>query len=98
MSGWHCDIAQLNFNFRSSIEESYNIEDEKHSTSDSVDYTDNNVEIGNVVETDDASHDTVDDLHPLINQEVLAFLRNEDHSQEVDICDNNNIDTDIGRY
>ena len=55
------------------------------------------MEIGNVVESDDASHDTVDDLHPLINQEVLAFLRNEDHSQEVDIYDNN-IDTDIGRY
>ena len=54
------------------------------------------MEIGNVIETDDDPHDTVDDLHPLIDQEVLAFLRNEDHLQ--DICDNNNIYTDIGRY
>ena len=97
MALWHCSTWLNLLHFRSSIKARYNIEDEKHSTSDIVDQSNNNVDIGNVVEIEDASHDTVDDLHPLIDQEVLAFLRNEDHSQEVDIYDNN-IDTDIGRY
>ena len=67
------------FNFRSSIKESYNIKEEKHSINHGDDYSNNNVKIENVLETDDGQPDTVDDLHPLIDQEVLTFLKYEDH-------------------
>ena len=86
------------FNFRSSIKESYNIVEGRHSASEGGDCGDNHVEIVSVVETDDGHPDSVDDLHPLVDQDVLAYLTNEDYSPEVDIVDNNNIEVGIGRY
>ena len=69
----------------------------RHSASEGVD-SDNHVEVVSVVETDDGHPDTVDDLHPLVDQDVLAYLRNEDYSPQVEIVDNNNIDVGISRY
>ena len=51
-----------------------------------------------VVETDDGHPDTADDLHPLVGQEMLAFLINRKHSVEIENVDNNNIDIENGRY
>ena len=86
------------FNFRSSIQESYNIVEGRHSAIQGVDCGDNHVEVVSVVETDDGHPDSVDDLHPLVDQDVLAYFRHEDYSPEVDIVDNDNIDVGIGRY
>ena len=72
--------------------------EETPSTSDNVDHSNNNLKFESVVETDDVQPDTVDDLHPLIDQEVLALLRNEDFLHDVEICENTNIGAEIGRY
>ena len=48
------------------------------------------------VESYDAHIDDVDDLHPLVDQDMAAFLR--DRSFEVDILDNNNTEANICKY
>ena len=89
---------KIYFNCRSYIKESYNIVEERHSTSDGVAYSDNHIEVESVVETEDGHHDMVDDLHPLVDQDIVAFLRDENQSCDVDILDNSNIDIEGGRY
>ena len=86
------------FYCRSYIKESYNIVEERHSTSDGVaySYSDNHVE--SVIETDDGHPDSVDDLHPLVDQDMITFLRDENQSFDIDILDNNNIGIVVGRY
>ena len=51
-----------------------------------------------VVETDDGHPDNVDDLHPLVDQDLIAFLNNKDHSVEIEHFENNNSDIEVGRY
>ena len=47
----------------------------------------------------EVSHpDSVNDLHPLVDQDVLAFIRSDQDFQEVDILDNYNIDVEMSRY
>ena len=74
--------------------------EERHSTSDGVaySYSDNHVEVESVVETDDGHPDSVDDLHPLVDQDMITFLRDENQSCDIDILDNNNIGILVGRY
>ena len=74
--------------------------EERHSTSDGLaySYSDNHVEVESVIETDDGHPDSVDDLHPLVDQDIIAFLRDENQSCDIDILYNNNIDIEGGRY
>ena len=77
--------------FRSTIRDSQNASDGALSAcDDSHGYSLDRVEM---------SHpDSVNDLHPLVDQDVLAFIRSDQDFQEVDILDNNNVKIEIGRY
>ena len=56
------------------------------------------MEVESVVETDDGHPDSVDDLHPLVDQDMITFIRDENQSCDIDILDNNNIGIVVGRY
>ena len=58
--------------------------------------SDSHIKVAGVVENDDAHVDDVDDLHPLVDHDAVAFLR--ERSFEVDIYENNNIESEICRY
>ena len=72
--------------------------EERNSTGDGVAYSDNRIVVESVVETEDGHHDMVDDLQPLVDQDIIAFLRDENQPCDVDILDTNNIDREGGRY
>ena len=59
-------------------------------------YSDNHVIIASGVECNDAHVHDVDDLHPLIDHDVVNFLR--DSSSEFDILDNDNIQAELSKY
>ena len=88
-----CELLKLLHNmntilyiFRSSIRETQDASEGALSAGDSQD----KVEI--------SDPDIVNDLHPLVDEDVLAFIRSNQDLHEVGILDNYNVDVEIGRY
>ena len=84
--------------FRSYIKESYNIAEQNYPRNQGTDntFSHNNGDFVSVVDSDDDHVHDVDDLHPLVDHDVVDFLR--EKSGEVDISDNDNIQAELSKY